>query len=76
MHSGAAPPAPAPSPPPPPTSPPSPPPLTQVNFGHALFFAALLDRLQIVQTLLEKGAKVVVIKYSCLKPNIIIRLTR
>ena len=32
----------------------------QVNLGHALFFAALLGRLHIVQTLLERGAKVVI----------------
>ena len=47
--------------------PPPPPPLTftplQVNLGHALFFAALLDRLQIVETLLEKGAQVILIKF-------------
>jgi len=30
----------------------------EVNLDHALFFAALLGRLQIVQTLLDKGAKV------------------
>lgn len=35
--------------------------ISQVNLGHALFFAALLARLPIVQTLLEKGAKVVII---------------
>ena len=34
----------------------------QVNLGHALFFAALLGRVQIVQTLLEKGAKVVILR--------------
>ena len=34
----------------------------QVNLGHALFFAALLGRVQIVQTLLEKGAKVVIMQ--------------
>ena len=32
----------------------------QVNLGHALFFAALLGRLHIVQTLLERGAEVVI----------------
>ena len=40
-----------------------PPPPPQVNLDHALFFAALLGRLQIVQTLLDKGAKVVIIKF-------------
>merc|ERR1712055_963744 len=30
----------------------------EVDLGHALFFAALLGRVQIVQALLEKGAKV------------------
>ena len=34
----------------------------QVDLGHALFFAALLGRVQIVQTLLEKGAKVVILR--------------
>ena len=34
----------------------------QVHLGHALFFAALLGRVQIVQTLLEKGAKVVILR--------------
>ena len=33
-----------------------------MNLGRALLFAALLGRLQTVQTLLENGAKVVMIK--------------